>query len=538
MDNSRLLIATLLCFGVLVGWQYVADYMGWVPEPVPVVETQPEAARQGQPQAQPAAPAQTTAPVQQFAPTAGREVRVDTPLYTAVFHTSGGVLQSFTLKKYAASIGPDSPRFNMISPEAASASPMGLMINGVPSWNAGQWAFEGDDLTLAEGQTGTLTFTGEVNGVRVARTITFRADTYYMDENIALSAENSPVPVQLGYTLAVTSTSGGSSYDVMGMAWDIDNSFKRENSVSTLTEEGVMKSGDLWWAGMMSNYFLAAMVPDKGIEATFKGRILEPGGIWRAAVDDPARTIAPGAPITVHTGWWLGPKDRDLLKTAPNDLSASIDMGFFTFLSVPLLWLLTFFHSLVGNWGVAIILLTVLIKVLFWPLTRKSYKSMEKMKKIQPMMKQLQEKYGKDKENLSREMMQLYKTYGVNPMGGCLPILVQLPVFVALYQALLHSMELRHASFITYLPFTHTLWLADLSMKDPFYITPLIMGATMFLQQWLSPAMGDPTQRKMMMIMPLIFTVMFINFPSGLVLYWLCNNILSIAQQWWTLRKA
>ena len=227
-----------------------------------------------------------------------------------------------------------------------------------------------------------------------------------------------------------------------------------------------------------------------------------------------------------------------MLKAAPNDLSASVDMGFFTFLSVPLLWLLTFFHSLVSNWGVAIILLTVLIKLLFWPLTRKSYKSMEKMKKIQPMMKQLQEKYGQDKEALSREMMQLYKTYGVNPMGGCLPILIQLPVFVALYQALLHSIELRHAAFITYLPFTDTLWLADLSAKDPFYITLIIMGATMLLQQWLSAAMGDPTQRKMMMIMPLIFTVMFINFPSGLVLYWLSNNVLSIAQQWWTLRKA
>jgi YidC/Oxa1 family membrane protein insertase len=135
-------------------------------------------------------------------------------------------------------------------------------------------------------------------------------------------------------------------------------------------------------------------------------------------------------------------------------------------------------------------------------------------------------------------MMQLYKTYGVNPMSGCLPILVQMPIFVALYQALLHSLELRHAAFITYLPFTDILWLADLSAQDPFYITPLIMGATMFLQQWLAPAMGDPTQRKMMMLMPVIFTVMFLTFPAGLVLYWLCNNIISIAQQWWTLRKA
>ncbi|MBS5049458.1 MAG: membrane protein insertase YidC, partial [Desulfovibrionaceae bacterium] len=316
MDNSRLLIATLLCFALLVGWQYFSDFMGWTPPPAPIEEVVQEPAR---PEAQPAAAVPAT-PVQQFAPTEGREVRVDTPLYTAVFHTSGGVLQSFTLKKYSAGIAPDSGPFNMISPAAAAVSPLGLMINGAPSWNTGSWAFEGDDLTLDEGQSGTLVFTGEVGGLRVARAITFSADTYYLDENITLSGA-AAAPAQLSYTLAVTSTSGGSNYDVMGMAWDLDGSFKRENSVSTLTEEGIIKSGDIWWAGLMSNYFLAAVVPDKGAQATFKGRILEPGGIWRAAVDQPAVTVTPDAPVTVHTGWWVGPKDRAMLKAAPNDLS-------------------------------------------------------------------------------------------------------------------------------------------------------------------------------------------------------------------------
>ena len=163
---------------------------------------------------------------------------------------------------------------------------------------------------------------------------------------------------------------------------------------------------------------------------------------------------------------------------------------------------------------------------------------MEQMKKLQPMMKKLREKHKDDKEALNKEMMQLYKTYKVNPAGGCLPILVQIPVFIGLYQALLNSIELRHASFIEYLPFTDITWLADLSAADPFYITPLLMGASMFLQQRLTPAAGDPTQQKVMMFMPVIFTVMFINFPAGLVIYWLCNNILSIGQQWWMLRKA
>jgi len=222
---------------------------------------------------------------------------------------------------------------------------------------------------------------------------------------------------------------------------------------------------------------------------------------------------------------------------APQNLSAAIDYGWFDFVAKPLLKLLHFFYSYVGNYGVAIILLTVLIKAIFWPLSHKSYKSMEQMKKLQPLLSQLREKYKGDRQKMNEEMMQLYKTYKVNPAGGCLPMIVQIPVFFGLYQALLHSIELRHAAFITHLPFTNLIWLADLSAKDPFYITPLIMGATMFIQQKMTPAPGDPTQAKIMLLMPVVFTFMFLNFPSGLVVYWLVNNIISIAQQWWMLRK-
>ena len=192
----------------------------------------------------------------------------------------------------------------------------------------------------------------------------------------------------------------------------------------------------------------------------------------------------------------------------------------------------------VGNYGVAIIILTIIIKALFWPLSQKSYKSMEQMKKLQPMMTKIREKYADDREKMNAEIMQLYKTYKVNPAGGCVPMLLQIPVFFALYQALLGAIELRHAAFIPHLPFTDMVWLADLSAKDPYYITPLIMGATMFLQQRLSPPMGDPMQAKIMMFMPVVFTFLFLNFPSGLVLYWLVNNVLSIAQQWLMVRKA
>ncbi len=528
-SNKRLLLATLLCFGLLVGWQYLAQYMGWIPEPVAVEETAPA------PQAAAPAPLPDAAPpAPRFAPSEGREVRVDTPLYTAVLHSGGGVLQSFALKKYAAGVEDNSPPFNMVSPDAAAQTPMGLLLNGQPSWNVGDWGFSGDDLSLAAGKTGTLTFEGEVNGIRITRTLTFHADTYLIDESVTLAAQNTATLVRLTSMLAASPFASDSSFDPMGMAWVLDGSLKRENSDKELRNEGIMTSGPINWAGMMSNYFLSAIIPAKDTNSVFKGRIV--GHVWRAGVETADISLVPGTPVTVENGWWLGPKDRDLLQAA--HLGNAIDMGMFTILALPLLWLLSFFQSIVVNWGVAIILLTVLIKALFWPLMRKSYKSMEQMKKLQPMMAQLQEKYGKNKEELGRETMRLYKTYGVNPASGCLPLLVQLPVFVALYQALLHSIELRHASFISHLPFTDIVWLADLSAKDPFYITPVLMCATMFLQQWLAPAMGDPTQRKVMMLMPLIFGVMCINFPSGLVLYWTCSNILAIVQQSWTLRRA
>ena len=190
-----------------------------------------------------------------------------------------------------------------------------------------------------------------------------------------------------------------------------------------------------------------------------------------------------------------------------------------------------------GNWGVAIILLTILIKVVFWPLTAKSYSSMEKMKELGPMMQKIKDKYKDDKEAMNKEVMALYKTYGVNPASGCLPLLIQMPVFFGLYQALLTSIELRHADFITYLPFTDKLWLVDLSARDPFYITPIIMGITMLLQQRLTPQAMDPRQQKIMMVLPIVFTFLFLAFPSGLVIYWLCNNVISIGQQWWMLHK-
>lgn len=534
MENKRVIIATILCFAILVGWQYLAEYMGWI---VPHEETQ-EVQTQAQTETlvtekTPELEIKENTPF--FAPSEGKMVVVTTPLYTATFHSGGGVLDSFTLKNIAQTSDPDSPDLDMIGKEAKTASPMGLLINGTPSWNKATWKVSAENLSLTENDKKTLVFEGNLDGIIITRELTFDASTYLISEKVTYNAEQGKAAIlRVGYTFAGTVYSSSSTYNPMQVIWNDDGSYQHEGDVETLTEEGIVEKGPLFYAALANNYFLGAIAPETK-NGLLKARIQN--NVWRIAYEEQPISVNTNSPVSQNVSWWIGPKENNLLEKAPNELETAIHLGFFGILAKPLLWLLSFFQKFVGNWGIAIILLTVVIKILFWPLTKKSYKSMEQMKKIAPMMEEVKKKYGNDREALSREMMQLYRTYNINPMSGCLPILVQLPVFIALYNALLNSNHLRHAEFITYLPFTDMLWLADLSVKDPLYITPLIMGATMFLQQWLSPAVGDPTQRKVMLLMPVIFTFMFLNFPAGLVLYWLVNNILSIAQQWWTLRR-
>ncbi len=242
-------------------------------------------------------------------------------------------------------------------------------------------------------------------------------------------------------------------------------------------------------------------------------------------------TLAPGQDAALSFTLYFGPKEISDLKSLNLGLERAVDFGWFQFLGVPLLYLLNFFNNYVHNYGWAIIILTILIRVLFFYPNHKSYKSMKDMQKLQPKVAKLREKYKDDKETMNKELMALYRTFKVNPLAGCLPMAIQLPFFIALYNVLGYAIELRHAPFITTIPFTNIVWLSDLSAKDPLLITPLIMGATMFIQQKMTPAPGDPTQAKMMMFLPLIFTFLFLNFASGLVLYWLTGTVVGIAQQ-------
>ena len=533
MENKNLLLAVALSLLILFGWGRFAEYMGWVtPPPVSQESSAPAQEAPRTPvEAQVAAPA--------FTPSPGRDFAVSTPLYDAIFYTGGGTLRSFALKNYHEGILADSALINMVDGRTAKVAPLGLVVNSQPSWSTGQWQLEteGERLDVAAGSSGSFVLNGEVDGLRVRRHFTIEGDTYLIREKVAVFNEGrQPRSVRLTFTQAMDSSlvSGG-QYDSMRIAWDNNGSLDDESSSKTLASTGVQAAGKIYWAGPMNTYFLAAAIPGKPDGVTVKGRVADT--VWRVGVEAEEIYLAPGQSAEMDFSYWTGPKDRAQLLAVSDQLAKSIDLGFFSIIAKGLLWLLEFFQKYVHNWGVAIILLTVVIKIVFWPLTDKSYASMEKMKKLQPMMKAIQEKYKGNREEMNKEVMALYKTYGVNPASGCVPILIQLPVFFGLYQALLTSLALRHASFITYFPGTDVIWLADLSAKDPLYITPIVMGLTMFLQQRMSPPPAEPMQRKIMMFLPLIFTVLFINFPSGLVLYWLVNNVLSILQQWLIMRK-
>ena len=556
METKRLIMAIVLCGLIFPAWIFLSREMGWTPPPAPPVNaTAPVAA--------PATPAGggdiAAAPAEQrpaFAPTEGRLVTVDTPLYTAVLHSQGGVLREFRLKHYKEHLDADSPQVNMVSASAADLAPLGLVLDGKQTWASDtKWQLEGDNLSLGAGDTGVLRFIGEQNGVRITRELTFSGAGYVIAENLILDADSAK-NLRVVFSFASTSLAGvvppsivsrvwhlvaggeepkpaESQHNHTRAAWFVDGGFKEDSSASDLAA-GVVVPDKVSWMGVMSNYFLGAVsMPGDGASAT--ARLVN--GVFQVVVGKSGVAAAPGSPARLECSYFIGPKEAKALAQAPNHIEKSLDYGWFTIIAKPLVVLLQFLHSYVGNYGVAIILMTILIKMLFWPLSQKSYKSMEQMRKLQPLMQKIREKHADDREATNREVMQLYKTYKVNPAGGCLPILVQIPVFIGLYQALLNSIELRHAPFITHLPFTDKLWLADLSAQDPYCITPLVMGATMLLQQKMTPTPGDPTQAKIMMMMPLIFTVLFINFPAGLVVYWLVNNVISIAQQWFLMRR-
>ncbi len=302
-----------------------------------------------------------------------------------------------------------------------------------------------------------------------------------------------------------------------------------QHTYESLRKQDQHKGATTGWIGFSDKYFLAALIP--GTADTQKKFYFDHDApVYRVGSVTKPHTVEPGQAVDTETWMYIGPKEIRSLEKQGMALERAIDYGWLHFLAVPLVDILLFFNDLFHNYGVAIICLTILVKLLFFPLADKSYRSMNEMKKLQPKMEELRKLYGDDKTRLNQEMMQLYQTNKINPLGGCLPILVQIPVFFALYQVLYLSVEMRHSPLIW--------WIKDLSIQDPYYVLPLLMGATMFIQTKMNPAPADPIQAKVMLFLPVIFTFMFLSFPAGLVLYWLVNNVLSIIQQGYIMKKA
>jgi len=459
-----------------------------------------------------------------------RDITVDSPLYTAVFNTRGGVLTSFKLKKYDRTLDPGSGLIEMVDVQQGMQYPLTTTFpdSSLDVDPAGIYASKITSLNL-DNETGpkqiVLTYS-DPSGVKVEKAFTFYPDKYQIDLELRVVNSSSSNLAEKALLVWNEYRDPKAEDDSYGRTGPIYFSKKEvETPDVNKLESRKFVGTDISWAGYESKYFISAMIPK---QPSVTGLVLgkNASGLVSVALEGPKNPVPPGQTTSFSYNIYLGPKDYEILKAAAVGLENSIDFGsWIKWLALPMLLALKFLFNFVHNYGLAIIIITVVIKIIFWPLGNKSYKSMKEMQKLQPLMTELREKYKNDKARLNQEVMQLYKRHKVNPLGGCLPMVIQIPVFFGLYKTLLYSIELRHAPLI--------FWIQDLSAKDPYYITPIIMGATMFWQQKMTPTVGDPMQAKLMLFMPVVFTFLFLSFPSGLVIYWLFNNILSIGQQYY-----
>jgi len=533
--EKRLILAIVLSFLVLMGYQYFfvkpnkpvepAAVTTVPPAPLPgaaaALETQKQAPAEARPvQAEPA-PAPDPAAV---AGRAEQDVVVETPLYRAVWTNKGGVLKSWKLKAHKDSRKED---LELVPALAAKIGryPFSLGLDDPALASLVNTAFFESSQTaldLPEGTAGELRFVfSDGASVRAEKTYRFRGGSYAMDTDIRVWKNGQPVtpsvlwgpgignPSAAEKKLSFSASTGLAVYTGGKVFRMIERKYKPEQSAYNFVN----------WAAYEDNYFVALFVlPAQKGQAAF---------LKEAAGEETAPAFF--VYVTEPRAAFLGPKDAEALKAFGHDAKRVINFGTFGSIAEILLVVVRFFHDLVPNWGIAIILLTVFIKIIFFPLTYSSTKSMAKMAELQPKVKAIRAKYKKAKSDIGQrkamneEMMRLYKEQGVNPAGGCLPLLIQLPVFWGVFRMLVVAVEFRHAPF--------ALWITDLSTKDPFLVTPILMGITQFISQKMTPTSADPSQAKMMLIMPFVMTIFFINFQSGLVLYWLTTNVLQIGQQ-------
>jgi YidC/Oxa1 family membrane protein insertase len=530
METKRMILAVALSMAVLVVFQYFTPKRPApvaVKEGAPAVPVTPGAASVTSGAAAVAAPA-VGGVAAGIAPTAAPVTRavLENDKVFLDLSSRGAAVVGARLKEYKDKAGRGG------NPVVLLGAPTGMDVAGETRL-AAVGLVPGADFREVERTAGRVTYAWDSPaGVHVEKAYALEPGRY--DVALTVKVRNGTAAAlkdQLGLLLVRDYSAAEDKYIFTGPTY-LRGGDLVQVKLKDLKKGPKQESGQVEWAALLEKYFLVAAVPAAPAGGVRADRHRGQEKVLEVELAGPALDLAPGAESAAIYRLYLGPKLAAALQPLGADLSRVIDYGWFTPIAKPLLAFLKAIYRVTGNYGLAIIVLTTLVKGAFWPLSAKSFQSMQKMKDLQPKMAKLKERYANDRERLNMEVMQLYKTHKVNPLGGCLPMVLQIPVFFALYRVLLSSIELRHAPFL--------LWITDLSSKDPYYVTPLIMGATMFLQQRLTPATGtDPMQQKMMQYgMPAIFTFMFLNFPSGLVVYWLVNNVLSIVQQAWMIRRS
>jgi YidC/Oxa1 family membrane protein insertase len=538
MDTQRLIALIVFSFTSLLLWDAWQKHNApKIPAPTAATASPSSVPTPSTPLASPGTP---SAAVPSATPTSatGEPIRVSTDLFDVELNTLGGDIRRLTLKQVHSARDRNKPLTLMeADPKHYFVTQSGLVGEGLPNHKT---AYETpqSSYSLRDGQDvlEVRLRARDGGGADVTKVYRFKRGSYLIDVayEIANKSDRPIAPrayfqflrdanppseeaAQTNAFAGVTTFTGPAMYTDESKFVKID--FKDIEKGKALP----VKSAKDGWIGMIQHYFVSAWLPKPGVEREFQTNKVT-DSLYTAAVIVPVGTVAPGASATVDVPVYIGPQETDVLQRVAPGLDLVVDYGWLKILAVPLFWLLKWIHGIVGNWGWAIVILTILIKLVFYPLNAKAGRSMAQMKVLAPKMEKLKELYGDDRQKLNQAMMELYRTEKINPLGGCLPIVVQIPVFIALYWVLLASIELRHAPWWG--------WIQDLSAPDPFFILPVIYAVSMFVQTKLNPQPADPVQARIMLAMPIVFSIFFLFFPAGLVLYWVVQNLLSIVQQW------
>ena len=536
MDTQRIILLVIFSLSLVLLWDAWEKAHQPPPATVPAAQQRgiptptPRPAQSAATETQPPRAGVVSVPGAKAQAAQGETVQVRTDLLLATINSVGGTLQRLELLKYKARAN-EKKNFVMLDRAFDYAAESGLIGKGLPDHRSAWRILPGPHVLQPGADKLELRLAADgPNGLSVEKVYTFYRNRYLIDVAFKIT-NHGTAPVQTyayfqlvrddkappGQTHASRTYFGPVMYSAKSKYKKISFSDVEEGKAE------YPKHADDGWIGMVQHYFVAAWVPRGNAPREFYFKHL-PDGQYSAGLILSSPRIVPGASASVDAPIFAGPQEEKRLKNVAPGFDLVVDYGWLSIIAWPLFWLLQKYHGLSGNWGVAIILLTVTVKLVFFPLSAASYKSMAKMKLVTPRLQKLREMYGDDRAKLNQAMMELYKTEKINPLGGCLPIVVQIPVFIALYWTLLGAIELRDAPFI--------FWIKDLSAQDPYYVLPVLMMVSMVIQTRMNPKPPDPIQAKVMTFMPFVFSVFFFFFPAGLVLYWLVNNILSILQQW------